>query len=104
MSNLVSPGSHPWQVVYTTHNLPEAHIVAGRLDFEGIPAMIHHQAGRSALGIQIGRLGEIHVVVRAEDAAKALAVLDPATPDELPDSTDAVTFKLDQQKAADDEQ
>lgn len=84
-----------WMIVYTTHNLPEAHIVAGRLHHEGIPAMIHHQAGRDAIGIHIGRLGAVHIVVRAVDYDMALRLLDEPEPDELPHTTDDIYFDLE---------
>lgn len=76
-------------VVYTAYNLPEAHIVAGRLQSEDIPAMVHQVPGASAIGIQIGRLGEVTVLVRAEDYMTALAILEPES---LPDSTDDVRY------------
>jgi hypothetical protein len=50
-------------IVYITHNAPEAHVVAGRLETEGIPAMVYYEAGAGALGIHIGSLGEVKVLV-----------------------------------------
>ncbi len=66
-----------WITVYVTSSMGEAHIVQGRLEHEGIPAFIHYAAGRSALGITIGQLGEIMVGVHPEDYDHAMAVLEP---------------------------
>lgn len=77
-------------VVYVTNNDVEARIVAGRLESEGIPALVQQEPAGSALGITVGLLGEVRVAVRAEDYDAALEVLDtdpndPALPDELDD-------------------
>jgi hypothetical protein len=79
-------------VVYTTYNVHEAHIVAGRLHSEGLAAMVHQQAGASAMGIHIGALGEIHVLVNPADFEHALAILEPDEPDELPADTDRTVY------------
>ena len=76
--------SPQWMVVYTTFNIHEAQIVAGRLESEGIPALVHQQAGASAMGIHIGRLGEISVLVHPDNHEWALTILSPGLPDELP--------------------
>jgi hypothetical protein len=81
-----------WMVAYTTYSLPEAHIVAGRLESEGIPAMVHQMPGANALGITVGVLGEITVLVQEQDYATAMAILEPNEPDELADSTDDVRY------------
>jgi hypothetical protein len=90
-----SGASNEWIAVYITHNLPEAHIVAGRLEYEGIPAMVNQAIGRSAIGITIGRMGEVAVLVHPADYDRALEILDPEGPDELPDSTADVTYHWD---------
>ncbi len=79
-------------VVYITHSLADAHIVAGRLESEGVYTLIHREPGASALGIHIGRLGEIKVLVRPADFALAEAILYPEEPDALPDDTDRTIF------------
>ncbi|MBW7880259.1 MAG: DUF2007 domain-containing protein [Anaerolineae bacterium] len=70
-----------WQSVYVTNSRPDAYIVAGRLEHEGIAALIHSEAGRDALGIHIGALGAIHVLVDATDATAAEAILYPDSGD-----------------------
>jgi hypothetical protein len=77
-------------VVYTAYHSPEAHIVAGRLKSEGIPALVHQAPGANAIGIHIGSLGEVTVLVREEDYWRALEILEPDSPALLPDSDDDI--------------
>jgi hypothetical protein len=98
-------------IVYTAYDLAEAHIVAGRLEFEGIRALIQHQPGRGALGITYGNLGAIHIAVVPENYDDALAILsDEAATDEaeaLPETTAPIYFRTGQSpnevEAPDDE-
>lgn len=90
-----------WMVVYVTYNVMEAHIVAGRLQNEGIPALVHQEAGASAMGIHIGGLGEVKVLVHPPDYDLALDILDPDEPDSLSDDNDRIIFGEDE--APDDE-
>jgi len=86
------PNSLQWMIVYITHNLPEAQIVAGRLQFEGIMSLINYALGASALGITIGSLGEVSIVVHPDDYERALQILGPDGFDELPDTTDDESY------------
>ena len=79
-------------IVYETSNEPEAYVVAGRLQVEGIQAVVYRQPGAAALGITIGRLGSITVLVRPPDYERSLALLEPDNLDELPDTTDDITY------------
>lgn len=88
-------------VAYITYNIQEAHIVAGRLKHEGIAAFVYQQAGAGALGIHIGNLGEVRVLVRPRDYDKALEVLYPEAPDELPEDLDRIIY--DDQEDNEDE-
>jgi hypothetical protein len=82
-----------WMVVYSTDNLPEAHIVAGRLQNEDIPSWVHQQPGASGLGITIGLFGEIRVLVNAQDYDRAKALLaDDAEPPLLEDKLDDIRY------------
>lgn len=64
-----------WVAVYVTHNLPEAHIVLGKLKAHELPAMLHQEAGATALGITLGNLGEVKILVAPADYERALALL-----------------------------
>jgi hypothetical protein len=89
-------------VAYLTYNLAEAQVIAGRLQAEGIPAMVHQAAGAQAFGITVGILGEIKVLVRPGDYRQAMLIL--AEDDEigeLPDSFDYITYHFEDD--ADDE-
>ena len=66
----------PWWVVFVTHNTSEAHIVAGRLRSEGIPTQILTYAGGAALGITVGVFGEVRLLVPADEAERARAILE----------------------------
>jgi hypothetical protein len=94
MGNELIPKSQTpeWLVVYSTHNLNEAYIVAGRLKVEGIQSLVHRQVGAGALGITIGALGEVQVLVKPADYDHALNILDPDDPDMLPDNTDDIHY------------
>ena len=81
-------------VAYITHNLPEAHIIAGRLQSEGIGAWVHQEPFGSALGITVGSLGEVRVLVDEADYEHALAILE-SEPPALPDDVDQMIFEDD---------
>ena len=83
--------SQPWWVVFETHNVGEAHIVAGRLQSEGIPTQILTYAGGAALGITIGMFGEIRLLVPAQEAERARNILASDTL-ELRDDSSQVIF------------
>ena len=63
-------------MVFVTHNTSEAHIVAGRLRSEGIPTQILTYAGGAALGITVGVFGEVRLLVPADEAERARAILE----------------------------
>ncbi len=66
-----------WMIVYTTHHSIDAQIVAGRLQHEGIPAILDQMTGRDAIGITIGNWGEVRVLVHPENYERAHAILFP---------------------------
>ena len=81
-----------WRIVYSTNDLIDAHLQAGRLEVESIPVMVQGQPGASAFGITVGRLGEIHVLVRPEDCEMALDILEPEEHLELSDTSDSIIY------------
>lgn len=68
-------GGPEWIAVFITHNLPEAHIVLGKLEANSVPAIIHQEAGASALGITLGNLGEIKILVSPSDVDRAASLI-----------------------------
>lgn len=79
-----------WIAVYVTHNLPEAHIILGKLRAHDIPAMIHQEAGAAAIGITLGNLGEIKVLVSPKDYERAANLLFPPAGEQIEDSNDKI--------------
>lgn len=65
-----------WEVVARTPGITVAEIIAGRLQSEGIPARAWQEGAGEALGLIVGLLGTGHVVVPAEYAERALAILE----------------------------
>ena len=82
-------------VAWVTYALHEAQIVAGRLHSEGIQALVHQQAGASAMGIHIGQLGEVSVLVHPGDYETALAILTPDSTKNLPQDNSRIIFDSD---------
>ena len=60
-----------WEEVATTAGITAAHILAGRLQAEGIPARAWQEGAGQATGLIVGLLGTGHVVVPEEYAEKA---------------------------------
>ncbi len=96
--------SPEWMVVYLTYSVNEAHVVAGRLEHEGIPSMVHRQVGAGAIGITIGSLGEIRVLVASTDYERALDILESGEPAALPDSTDQIIYNLPESDSENDDE
>jgi hypothetical protein len=66
-----------WMIVYTTNDITEAHIIAGRLEVEGVKVMVNRQVGAAAYGFTVGKIGEVNIVVHPNDYERALAILEP---------------------------
>ncbi|MFK7801736.1 MAG: DUF2007 domain-containing protein [Anaerolineae bacterium] len=67
--------SQNWVQVYKTYGLPEAHIIVGQLQSEGIPAKVFPLEAGSRIGITVGKLGEVAVMVpesRFDEAEKLI--------------------------------
>ena len=62
-------------VVWEAANVMEAHVVKGRLESEGIPAIIRGEALATIYGLTAGNLAAAKVLVPAPLAEKALEVL-----------------------------
>lgn len=77
-------------VVYIATSEPEAYIVAGRLKNEGIETFVHQEPIARAYGFSVGTLGEIKVLVGAEDYDRALEILDEDAEADNSEDTDIV--------------
>ena len=87
--NSLSP-PNAWIVVYIATSDPEAYIVAGRLKSEGIETFVHQEPIAKAYGFSVGPLGEIKVLVGAEDYDRALAILDEDAEADNSEDTDII--------------
>ncbi len=76
--DLIPRSHHPdgWMAVYRTYDAADAHIVAGRLEHEGIPSWIYQDSLGKTIGLRIGPLGEVFVLVRPELYEEAKAILE----------------------------
>jgi hypothetical protein len=90
--NKAATDNADWVVILSTDNVSEAHIVAGRLQYEGIAAWVHQQPGVSGLGITVGVLGEVRVLVNADDYEVATAILDQELPPLLDEDNDDIRY------------
>lgn len=79
-----------WIAAYITHSLQEAHILLGKLQANNVPAMIHQEAGATALGITLGNLGEIKILVSPNDYDQAVALLYTETNDPIEASNEKI--------------
>lgn len=60
-----------WVQLITTFGLPEAQIIAGQLQSEGIPAQAMPLEAGGRMGITVGKLGEAAVMVPADLLSEA---------------------------------
>src|ERR1700709_2401337 len=72
-SNSLSP-SNAWMVVYIASSEPEAYIVAGRLNSEGIETFVHQEPVAKAYGFSGWRIRSTQGLVPAEDYDRALEI------------------------------
>jgi YD repeat-containing protein len=64
-----------WSVVFTASGMAQANIITGRLETEGIPTRLKYEAAGAIYGITINGLGEVKVLVPAEELARAGDIL-----------------------------
>ncbi len=74
---LVSVGTADGQV--------EAEIIKGLLTANGVDVWLSQESAGTAIGLTVGSLGEVEIMVRAEQAEDARALLDEG-PEQEPDA------------------
>jgi hypothetical protein len=62
-------------------SLPEAEIIRGRLEFEGIDSVLKYESAGRIIGVTVDGLGEIEIQVTEEQSKKALEILSRAESD-----------------------
>jgi hypothetical protein len=75
-------------VVWEAMNMMEAEVVKGRLEAEGIPAIIRSEALGQIFGLTMGGLAKADVLVPGPLAEKALDILEASDLLEVPDETE----------------
>lgn len=55
----------PWVCVFKTNGVANAHIVAGRLESEGIPTQLKYDIAGTIYAITVDGLGEVKILVPA---------------------------------------
>jgi hypothetical protein len=81
-----------WMIVYSTNDEADAHIVAGRLEVEGIKSFIQREALGGIFGITYGALGNVNVVVNPADYDRALSIIEPDELYALSDDNDEIVY------------
>lgn len=66
---------HGWMSVYMTNSVPDAYIVVGRLEVEGIKSWVQQEAAGAAFGLTVGQMGAVQVLVNPEDYDVSMAIL-----------------------------
>lgn len=61
--------------VYVASGQPEAQIVKGRLEIEGIPVMLRYESAGLVYGLTIDGLGQVEVQVPSSVAQRARDIL-----------------------------
>ncbi len=64
-----------WSIVYVANSSPEAHVIKGRLEANGIPSWTHQESIGAAYGFMVGPLAEVKVLVAERDYQRALDIL-----------------------------
>jgi hypothetical protein len=84
--------SAEWMVIYETPDLTEAHVIAGRLEVDGIKVLVHQPTMASVFGFTLGQVGNTTVAVHPEDFDRALALLEPDELHALNDDNERIIF------------
>ena len=74
------------RVVTRVYGTLEAEILRGLLESRGIPVVLSHESAGTAIGLSVGPLGEVEILVPADQLEAAREILQQYSNDEL-DST-----------------
>jgi hypothetical protein len=69
------PEETGFTTVYIANGQPEAEIVRGRLENEGIPAMLRYESAGIVYGLTIDGLGQVQIQVPSTLAQRAREIL-----------------------------
>ena len=69
------PDDEQFTTIYVARGQPEAQIIKGRLEHEGIPAVLRYESAGLVLGITVNGLGQVEVQVPSSHAEEARQIL-----------------------------
>jgi hypothetical protein len=64
-----------WEVVARAAGMAEANLIVGRLASDGVPAQIRYEAAGQIYAITVDGLGEVRILVPAEQWERAREIL-----------------------------
>ena len=64
-----------WEIVDEVFGELQAEILRGLLEAQDIPVMLNQEGAGRAYGINVGRLGQIQILVPSDHAVQARAIL-----------------------------
>jgi len=70
------PGENKYTTIYVASGQPEAEIIRGRLECEGIPAMLKYESLGLVYGLTIDGLGQVEIQVPSDLVQQAKRILD----------------------------
>ena len=65
-----------WVVIDNVSGDLQAEILRGLLEAQGIPVLLSRESAGRAIGLSIGPLGEVFILVKAENLQDAQRILD----------------------------
>jgi len=65
-----------WREIRSVSGMPHANLIVGRLEAEGIPALLRYEAAGLIYAITVDGLGEVKILVPEEDWERACTLLE----------------------------
>jgi hypothetical protein len=75
--------------IISVAGMPEAEILRGLLEAEGISVWLSHESAGTAIGLAVGRLGRVDLYINQRDQERAKALLDSFFAEELDDDNES---------------
>ena len=67
---------HRWELLEVVSGDLQAELLRGLLEAQEIPVLLSQEGAGRAIGLSVGPLGEVEILVRAEDLPRARQVLE----------------------------
>ena len=75
--------NNKYTTIYTANGQPEAHIIKGRLELEGIPVILRYESLGLVYGLTVDGLGQVEIQVPADLIQNAKEILDISESDSV---------------------